>query len=85
LASFRIGGGADGRNVRSTSLRMGTFTGDKRTVARNLKERLQRLSGLLEPEEVAAFENMLRAMLRLEPKERVSADEIARMLPSAWV
>jgi serine/threonine-protein kinase SRPK3 len=61
----------------------GTFTGDKRTVGLNLKSHLQYLSALSEPDEVAAFEKMLRAMLRLEPKERVSADEVVRMLLSA--
>ncbi|KAL7271589.1 hypothetical protein RUND412_005648 [Rhizina undulata] len=63
----------------------GTYTGDKGTLAQNLKARLQYLPKALEPEEVAAFEKTMGAMLRLEPGERVSADEVVRMLPSAWM
>ncbi|KAL7267061.1 hypothetical protein RUND412_010365 [Rhizina undulata] len=62
----------------------GTYTGEG-TVELGLKVNLQCLFELLEPEEVAAVEKMMGAMLRLEPEERVSADEVLRMLPCSWV
>lgn len=62
----------------------GTFTEGERTMALDLKGRVQLLPKSLEPGVIAEFEEMLRMMLRLEPKERISADAVVRMLPTAW-
>jgi len=53
-------------------------------MALDLKGRVQLLPKSLEPGVIAEFEEMLRMMLRLEPKERISADAVVRMLPTAW-
>jgi len=62
----------------------GTFTEGERTMALDLKGCVQLLPKSLEPGVIAEFEEMLRMMLRLEPKERISADAVVRMLPTAW-
>lgn len=55
----------------------------------DLKARLEDLvrgsrEDLLKPEEMVAFEKILRGMLRFEPKERISANEVTQLLPSSW-
>lgn len=55
----------------------------------DLKVRLEDLvrgsrEDILGPEEVVAFERILRGMLRFELRERISANEITQLLPSSW-
>lgn len=37
----------------------------------------------LQPEEIAAFEHILLAMLRFEADKRISAEEVVQLLPGA--
>ena len=50
----------------------------------DLQARLQELS-MLEPDDRAALEKMVHAMLRVEPGERICAGEVVQMLPAVWI
>lgn len=49
----------------------------------DLQAQLQDICALLDPEEIPAFGKMLQGMLRFEPSEMTSVDEVVRLLPSA--
>lgn len=85
FAGFPAAGGADGRSGQIILGRMGR-AGDETRSAAGAQARLQALArctlGGLEAEVIAAFEPVLLGMLRFEPDERMSAEEVARLLPS---
>lgn len=61
------------------------YAGDKRTSKMDMQARLKALDRNppdgLQPEEIAAFEHILLAMLRFEADKRMSAEEVVQLLP----
>ncbi|KAF8246626.1 kinase-like protein, partial [Wilcoxina mikolae CBS 423.85] len=69
---------------RSDEIFQPAFSGHAGDTKTNLHSRLQVLPTSLKPEEMSAFEEMLRGMLRFEPSERISAEQVVQLLPSSW-
>lgn len=63
----------------------GRFIGNTKLLPPVTGQFIKIYSDRMPPEEVTAFEELARKMVRYEPEDRLSADEVARLLPADWI
>ncbi|KIM41643.1 hypothetical protein M413DRAFT_445618 [Hebeloma cylindrosporum] len=61
------------------------FIGDTKLRPPVMGQFVKIYSDRMSPEEVAAFEELARKMVRYEPEDRLSVDEVARLIPADWI
>lgn len=63
----------------------GHFIGDTKLLPPITGQFVKIYSDRMSPEEVATFEELARKMVRYEPEDRLSVDEVARLIPADWI
>ena len=61
------------------------FIGNTRLLPPVTGQFIKIYSDRMSPEDVAAFEELARKMVRYEPEDRPSVDEVARLIPADWI